>query len=134
MKLALDTQAYSDFCRGNQAVLENVRRADRVVLPLIVIGELRAGFRAGSRGGENERVLERFLARRRVEVAKPDLETTHHYARLFLQLRQQGTPIPTNDLWIAALVQQNGLTLQSDDAHFDFLPQIERLRGREGEQ
>jgi tRNA(fMet)-specific endonuclease VapC len=128
VKLALDTQAYSDFCRGDAAILHNVQRADRVVFPLIVIGELRAGFQAGGFGRENERVLERFLTRRRVEVAKPDLETTHHYARLFLQLRRQGTPIPINDLWIAAIVHQHNLTLQSDDAHFDFLPQLDRLR------
>ncbi len=125
----MDTQAYSDFCRGSERIKESVQLADRVILLLIVLAELRAGFQAGSHGRENERVLGRFLASRRVEVISPDLETTHHYARLFLQLRTQGTPIPTNDLWIAALVQQHNLVLESDDNHFDCLPQLSRYRG-----
>ncbi len=125
----MDTQAYSDFCRGSERIKESVQLADRVILLLIVLAELRAGFQAGSHGRENERVLGRFLASRRVEVISPDSETTHHYARLFLQLRTQGTPIPTNDLWIAALVQQHNLVLESDDNHFDCLPQLSRYRG-----
>lgn len=56
-----------------------------------------------------------------------DKETTHHYADLYLQLRHQGTPIPDNDLWIAALVVQHGLTLYSRDKHFHHLPQLPRL-------
>jgi len=53
--------------------------------------------------------------------------TTHHHARLFRQLRVQGKPIPTNDLWTAALVVQHDLHLFARDAHFDALPQIPRL-------
>jgi len=128
MKLALDTQAYSDFCRGRESVKQRVQEADRIILPLIVVAELRAGFHAGTRGRQNELILGRFLSRARVEVVAPDVGTTHHYARLFEQLRIQGTPIPTNDLWIAALVQQHNFTLESDDAHFDHLPQLNRSR------
>ena len=61
-----------------------------------------------------------------VRLLVPDEQTTHHYAAVFRQLRQQGTPIPTNDVWIAALVIQHGLVLSSRDAHFDHLPQILR--------
>lgn len=59
-------------------------------------------------------------------VLLPDEDTAHHYARLFLQLRRQGTPIPTNGLWIAALVVQHDLLLLARDAHFDHLLQLPR--------
>jgi tRNA(fMet)-specific endonuclease VapC len=97
------------------------------MVPLIVLGELRAGFLAGSRGTENEAGLARFLNSPRVDVLLADEDTTHHYARLFHQLHRQGTPIPTNDVWIAALVVQHQLYLFARDAHFDHLPQIPRL-------
>jgi predicted nucleic acid-binding protein len=71
--------------------------------------------------------LTRFLNSPRVRVLYTDEQTTHHYASLFRQLRDQGTPIPTNDLWIAALVIQHDLILCSRDRHFDALPQIARI-------
>ena len=91
-----------------------------------MLAELRAGFRCGSRGRENEQVLNRFLHRARVSVLYPSETTTHHYAQLFYQLRSQGTPIPTKDLWIAALVVEHNLALFSRDSHFDHLPQLAR--------
>lgn len=103
MNVALDTNAYSDFLRGDPVRVEIVRRADRIHLPLIVLGELRAGFAAGSRETENLATLRQFLSSPRVSVLLPDETTTEHYARVFLQLRKQGAAIPTNDLWIAAL-------------------------------
>ncbi len=75
---------------------------------------------------ENERTLVRFLNSPRVDLLIPDDQTIHHYAQLFRQLRKQGTPIPTNDIWIAALAVQNNLMLFARDAHFDHLPQIPR--------
>jgi predicted nucleic acid-binding protein len=118
MNVALDTNAYSDFLRGEPTRVGIIRQADRIHLPLIVLGELRAGFAAGSRAGENLATLRQFLASSRVNVLLPDEITTEHYARIFLQLRQKGAAIPTNDLWIAALVLQHGLDLCSSDAHF----------------
>jgi predicted nucleic acid-binding protein len=127
MNLAIDTNRYTDFCRGDAAVVQVLERAAAVFLPLIVVGELRAGFLAGTRAQENERVLQQFLQRPGIQLLIPDEATTHQYAALYRQLRQQATPIPTNDLWIAALVSQYGLTLYSRDTHFDRLPQIPRL-------
>lgn len=127
MRLALDTNRYVDFTRGVPEAVEPLRRAERIHLPLMVLAELRAGFACGTRALENERNLARFLNRPRVEVLLPDEETAHHYASLYRQLRAQGTPIPTNDLWIAALVIQHGLLLLARDAHYDHLPQIPRL-------
>ncbi len=118
MNVALDTNAYSDFLRGETSRVDIVRRATRLYLPLIVIGELRAGFAAGSREAANQAGLKQFLASPRVSVLSPDEETTEHYARIFLQLRKQGAAIPTNDLWIAALAVQHVVELCTSDAHF----------------
>jgi tRNA(fMet)-specific endonuclease VapC len=126
MKLALDTYRYTDLCRGNTSVVETVEHADEVWLPFIVLGELRAGFAVGSQGPRNEAVLRRFLMKPGIGVLFADDQTTHHYATVYRQLRKQGTPIPTNDMWIAALVLQHTLVLCARDAHFDALPQLTR--------
>jgi tRNA(fMet)-specific endonuclease VapC len=127
VRLALDTNRYTDLCRGDAGVVEAVEHADEVWLPFIVLGELRAGFAVGSRGPRNEAVLRRFLMKPGVAVLYADEETTHHYGAIYRQLRKQGTPIPTNDMWIAALVLQHSLVLCARDAHFDALPQIPRV-------
>lgn len=127
MKLALDTNRYVDFARGEPAVVSALESAEEIFIPLIVLGELRAGFAMGSRAAANEGGLRRLLLRPGVEVLCPDEQTTHHYAAVYRQLRQQGTPIPTNDMWIAALVLQHGLVLFARDEHFDHLPQLPRL-------
>ncbi len=127
LRLALDTNRYTDLCRGNATVVEMVERADEVWLPFIVLGELRAGFAVGSQAARNEAVLRRFLLKTGVGVLYADEQTTHHYAAVYRQLRKQGTPIPTNDMWIAALVLQHSLVLCARDAHFDVLPQLTRV-------
>ena len=126
MRLALDSNRYTDLCRDIAEVAVLVEQAEAVFLPFIVLGELRAGFSLGRRGAENEHVLRRFLMKSGVAVLFADDQTTYHYATLFRQLRQQGTPIPTNDLWIAALVLQHDLVLCDRDGHFDHLPQLTR--------
>jgi len=126
VKLALDTNRYTDLCRGIVSVVETVELADEVWLPFIVLGELRAGFAVGSQGPSNEAVLRRFLLKPGVSVLYADEQTTHHYASVYRQLRKQGTPIPTNDMWIAALVLQHSMVLCARDAHFDALPQLAR--------
>ncbi|MEO7933486.1 MAG: type II toxin-antitoxin system VapC family toxin [Chthoniobacterales bacterium] len=124
MNLALDTNAYSDFMRGVAERVSQVRQARRLSLPLIVLGELRAGFAAGNQESTNSANLQRFLNSPRVSILLPDENTTHHYAQLYLQLRKKSVSIPTNDLWIAALVLQHNLVLCTSDAHFAHLPQV----------
>jgi tRNA(fMet)-specific endonuclease VapC len=124
VRVALDTNRYRDFCEGEEDVNRLLEEAESVHLPLIVIGELRAGFAVGSKGRENEGVLQRFLMKPGVEVLYPSDATTRHYASLFRQLRHQGTPIHTNDLWIAALVLERDLVLCSRNGHFRNIPQL----------
>jgi tRNA(fMet)-specific endonuclease VapC len=127
MNLAIDCNRYIDFCRGEAAVAETLARADGIFVPVTVLAELRTGFLAGTHAKPNEEVLERFLRKPGVQVLNPDEQTTHYYAALYRQLRRQATPIPSNDLWIAALVAQHHLTLYARDPHFDYLPQIARV-------
>lgn len=125
MKVALDTNRYVDLCRGDAEVIARVARATLVFLPFVVLGELRAGFAMGTKARTNERVLQRFLAKPGVEVLFASEATTHHYAALYGQLRARGTPVPTNDLWIAALALEHGLRLYTRDRHFGSIPQLD---------
>ena len=115
------------LCAGGCQGVPIVASSETVWLPFMVVGELRAGFALGRRNVENERVLRRFLMKEGVEVLFADDQTTLHYASVFRQLRLQGTPIPTNDIWISALVLQHNLALHDRDRHFDHLPQIVRV-------
>lgn len=126
MKLALDTHAYRLVMEGDAPAVQLVRAAERLLMPVPVLAELRYGFANGTRGRENEVHLARFLERPRVEVLPCDEETTWHYAQLKLQLKRQGTPIPLNDVWIAALVLQHHATLFTRDSDFERLPQLPR--------
>jgi len=126
VRILIDTNRYRDFCDGAPEAVERMRTAELVCMAFVTLAELRAGFLAGTAGRQNERILALFLNRPRVRILWPDEQSTHHYARLFLQLRKQGTPIPTNDIWIAALAVQHDLVLVSQDAHFDRLQQLPR--------
>jgi tRNA(fMet)-specific endonuclease VapC len=127
MRIAIDTNVYRTFCEGLSSAVEHFAQAVEIHIPYVVLAELRAGFLCGTVAKKNERILIQFLNRPRVRILLPDEATTHHYARVFAQLRAQGTPIPTNDMWIAALVLQHDLQLYSRDSHYDNLPQIPRL-------
>jgi tRNA(fMet)-specific endonuclease VapC len=127
VRVALDTNRYVDLCKGVAETVALLEDADAIVLPFVVLGELRAGFAYGRRQAENERILRRFLLKAGVLLLFADDQTTHQYASLFRQLRKQGTPIPTNDMWLAALVLQHNLALHARDKHFDRLPQLVRV-------
>ncbi len=124
MNITLDTNAYSDFMRGDENRIAVLRTVDRIYLPLIVLGELRAGFAAGNQASANAANLQKFLNSPRVSVLLPDEQSCHHYAQIYLQLRNKRVAIPTNDLWIAALAVQHDLVLCSSNAHFDHFPQL----------
>jgi tRNA(fMet)-specific endonuclease VapC len=120
--LALDTNAYSGFKRGLPAAVSALHAAREIHLPLIVLGELLAGFAAGTHARKNRDELVQFMASPRVHVLRPDEKTAHQYAEIYLALRARGTPIPTNDLWIAALARQHRLALLTYDTHFAGVP------------
>lgn len=127
MRLLLDTNRYRDLCEGDASALEVIQKAARIYIPFVVIAELRSGFLCGTQSRKNEKYLTMFLNSERVEALYPEENTTHHFARIFAQLRLQGTPIPVNDIWISALAVQHDLIVYSRDRHFDCLPQIARV-------
>ncbi len=127
MKLAIDTNAYRLMMDGEPSAVRLARTAERLLMPVPVLAELRFGFLNGTKGRENEANLVRFLDRARVEVLSCDEETAARYAELKLQLKTQGTPIPINDVWIAALVLQHHATLFTRDADFERIPQLPRV-------
>ena len=126
MELVLDTNAYKEFCSNNKRAVELVQSADEIIIPFVTLAELRAGFLGGTKARHNEALLNRFLKSSRVRILFADEATTFHYGVIFNQLRRQGTPIPTNDLWIAALSVQYNLTLLSFDRHFNSVAQLLR--------
>lgn len=127
VRVAIDTNRYVDLCKGVAETVAILETADALILPFVVLAELRAGFLLGRRQVENERALNGLLLKDGVEVVYADDQTTHHYASVFRQLRRQGTPIPTNDMWLAALVLQHNVALHARDRHFDHLPQLVRV-------
>ncbi len=123
--LALDTNAYTAFKRGDAEVLAALRQANTILVSATVLGELLAGFAAGSREADNREELSRFLASPRVQVTPSSAATADLYAVVYAALRRKGAPIPSNDLWIAASALEHGAALLSFDAHFR---QIDGLR------
>lgn len=123
-KVILDTSAYSAFLRGNEAVKRALQEADEITLTPIILGELIAGFLLGKHEKRNRTVLREFIATQRVKVREIDGETAERYAAIFSYLRDRGTPIPTNDLWIAASAMQYGLKIITTDEHYLKVPQV----------
>ena len=117
--ILLDTSAYSWFRRGEPQIVDILEVAPKVLLTTVVIGELLAGFEIGSRKGENVSVLQQFLSEEFVYEVAVDRVVAEHYAIIFAELRTAGTPIPTNDIWIAACSRANGALLVSFDRDFE---------------
>ena len=114
-RLVLDTSAYSHLRAGHVQVLDLVADAAVVVIPVTVLGELEAGFELGRRTQENRRVLAEFLDEPFASVLDVTATTVRYYARIIASLRRAGTPIPVNDVWIAAAAMEcNGHLLTFD--------------------
>jgi len=120
----MDTSAYAAFLRGSPGVKEAVQQADEIVFNPVVLGELIAGFLMGRNEKRNRAILKDFLSSPRVIIAEIDEETSERYAVIVHSLRMRGTPIPTNDLWIAASAMQHGLEVLTTDKHYLEVPQI----------
>ena len=118
----IDTNIYSLAMRGNEEVVERLRLLDEIGFSVISLGELRAGFRGGNRENRNRQELGRFLDSPRVRLLEIDEETTEFYGSIIVALKGAGRPIPTNDVWIAALAQRHGLAVFTRDAHFRAVP------------
>ena len=120
----LDTSAYSAFNRGDKRLKHWFSVDVDVVIPSIVIGELRAGFAAGNKNKENEDLLQRFLDSPNVFIETISDETTKKYAQIYIDLRKKGKPIGTNDMWIAAIALQLDNELLTLDRGFEYISDL----------
>ena len=123
-RFLLDSSAYIAFKKSHPAILEILSQADEIILNTIVLGELRAGFMQGTKRDTNERELQSFLDSPRVSVIGVNEETADRYAVIRTALRKAGTPISTNDIWIAATAMQHGLPILTLDTDFRKIPQV----------
>jgi predicted nucleic acid-binding protein len=125
-RLVLDTSAYSRMRAGQPEALDRIAAAGVVLVPVTVLGELEAAFELGSRRRENRAALADFLAEPFVSVLPTTETVARQYGRLFARLREAGTPIPVNDVWIAAATVASGGHLLSFDRHFESVPGLDR--------
>jgi len=123
-QVMLDTSAYSAFMRGHAEVRLALQQADEIYLNPVILGELLAGFMRGKRKKKNEKELQMFLSSPRVNVVDLDEDTSERYAVILNSLWKAGTPIPTNDIWIAASAMQHGVRLLTGDAHYQRVTQV----------
>jgi tRNA(fMet)-specific endonuclease VapC len=118
MRICLDTSAYSHFKRGTRSAVEEISTASWVGVPAIVLGELRSGFLGGRRAAANERELRAFLAHPMVVRLDVDDEAATIYAEMVASLRRAASPVPTNDIWIAATAAREGAAVLTFDERF----------------
>ena len=118
----IDTSIYSAFKRGEPEVVNRMRRFEELHLNAVVLGEILSGFRLGTKEQENRRELDAFLSSPRLRMDPLTLQTAEYYSFVYQQLRSEGTPIPTNDMWIAASALECGLAVYTRDAHFVAVP------------
>lgn len=122
--ILLDTSAYSAFMRGHPDLKLAVQRSEEIAVTPIVLGELVSGFKMGKHERRNRKLLEAFLASPRVNIIEIDEETSERYAIILGDLRGKGTPIPTNDIWIASSAMQYGLKVVTTDTHYLQISQV----------
>jgi tRNA(fMet)-specific endonuclease VapC len=121
----LDTNGLSAVADGDAALEPILRKAAEIAVPVIVLGEYRYGIQKSRHRQRYERWLTESI--RNYRVLDVDEETARSYATLRSELKRAGTPIPSNDVWIAALCRQHSFPLLSRDRHFDLVGGIKRI-------
>ncbi len=123
--MILDTNAVSAIADGEASAMEIAGRANRLAVPVTVLGEYRLGIAQSRHRPLYESWLREWISA--VAVLDIDEETAHSYAAIGMELKKKGRPIPSNDLWIAAACRQHSLPILSRDTHFDLVPGLRRL-------
>ena len=126
-RIVLDTSAYSHFRGGHEGVLDVMARAERVLIPATVLGELEAAFLSGTRAGDNRRALDDFFDEPFVDLLPTTAAVARQYGRVFFTLRRSGTPLPVNDIWIAAAAIDCGGTLLTFDRDFGRIAGLDHI-------
>jgi tRNA(fMet)-specific endonuclease VapC len=126
-RLTLDTSAYSRFRAGDERVHDLLAAAEIVLIPVTVLGELYGAFELGSRSRENRVALSEFLGEPFVRVVSVSKDVARQYGRVYAALRRSGTPIPANDMWIAAATIDQGACLLTFDWDFEHVAGLDRI-------
>ena len=126
-RYCLDTSAYSQFRRGNELVVGLIDSAEWIGVPAVVIGELQTGFLQGEQRERNESELAGFLSNPAVNELRVDHTVARLYAEIVVALRGRGTPLPTNDIWVAACAARSGSTVLTLDEHFRSIERVGAL-------
>jgi len=119
VRIALDTTAYVAFKQNISAVVEYIVKAERILFSPVVLAELIFGFRGGTKFTDNMAELNLFLDHPAVEFVRIGQVTADRYSRIAMDLKRHGSPIPTNDIWIAAQAMEHGAELITLDSHFE---------------
>jgi len=128
-KVLIDTNIYSYAMKGDAEVVNAINRIDVIGISTISLGELLSGFKGSRQQEKHKKELNIFLDSPRVVVHAVDEETADFYAAILDRLRSAGTPIPTNDIWIASVAFQHGYRLFSKDKHFDLIAGMVKFPG-----
>ena len=121
-KVLIDTNIYSLAMKGDATVVNELRKIDQIGFSAVSVGEVFSGFKGGRREDKNREELNIFLDSPRVVVHAISVDTAEFYASILNNLKLAGTPIPTNDIWIAAVAFQHGYKLFTKDKHFESVP------------
>ncbi len=116
--IILDTNAYTRLLTGEDDVLDVIGSAETVYMSIFVLGELYAGFAGGIKERENKDILDRFLRKPSVKILNATSETAEVFGMVKQELKKAGTPLPINDVWIAAHKRETGSTSVPYDSHF----------------
>lgn len=118
-RILIDTNAYAAFKRNDPAAVSILKSVEYIGVNIVVLGELLSGFTGGSKEEKNKKELEQFLDSPRVDIVQMDEETSEFYAEIYRDLKKKGSPIPSNDMWVAASAMRHGLALLTFDDHFE---------------
>lgn len=131
MQIVLDTNAYAAFMQGDPNVFAVLGMADRTFISAIMLGELYTGFRGGTKYAQNKRRLDQFLQKSTVQILAVTQDTAEIFGRIKHQLKVQGTPIPLNDIWLAAQAIETGSVMVTFDQHFTHISELRLWPGLE---
>ena len=120
--ILIDTNSYKKYLSGDQLTKDFLNEAEIVYLSSVVLGELYAGFYGGNQYNKNQEILKRFISKSSVRILIVGMETAKIFGEIKNELKKRGTPIPINDIWIAASTVETGAVLISYDKHFLKIP------------
>lgn len=123
--MILDTNGLSAIADGEVELEPILQKATEVAIPVIVLGEYRYGISQSRDRARYEEWIEKYLSAFRILVV--DEQTAVTYSDIRTELKKAGTPIPSNDVWIAALCRQHSMPLISRDRHFDDVQGLKRV-------